>query len=78
MGLAQYLDHQSRIPVKGPRCTVCALIARLPDEDAEELITAMADPTLTGSTIARALRADGHHMTAQTLNRHRRGDCIHQ
>lgn len=55
----------------GPRCTVCVLLTELPDADAADLAAALADRSIPGTAIARALAARDHHMRGNTVNRHR-------
>lgn len=73
MSLAQALAAESGRP--GPICTVATLLAALPPEDAATLTEALASPLYTSAKIERALRAEGHRIAAQTLGRHRKGEC---
>lgn len=58
-----------------PVCGFKTLYNTLTEEDQVDLEEAMADPTIQGSAIERALRQRGHTITSTTLRRHRRGDC---
>lgn len=73
MGLAERIQENNWR--YRPVCTVARLIADLPDDDRVALSDALADPGILLSAIERALRADGYEIAAQTLGRHRRGDC---
>ena len=59
----------------GPKCRTGILLEELPKDDAADLRAALADPTVAGSMIARALTKLGHPMQAQSIVRHRKGDC---
>ena len=74
MGLKDALEAQTR-GRPGFRCAVCKLLDDLPTEDAEALRTALLDPQVQGSQIARALVSEGHEIKQNTVTRHRRGDC---
>lgn len=45
------------------------------DADRATLAAALADPTMSLSTIVRALAASGHRVGRHTLERHKKGDC---
>jgi hypothetical protein len=52
------------------------LFARIPPEDAETLRAWLADPDVSGQSIANALRDEyGDAPTGQSVNRHRKGTC---
>jgi hypothetical protein len=55
---------------------MCRLLETLPKDDLAALAAALADGDFTSSAIGRALRAEGHAVTEQTISRHRRGLCI--
>lgn len=74
MSLADALKEHA-VTVKGPRCTVCSLLDDLEPTDAKILSEALADHAYTHNGISRALRAEGHNITASTLSRHRKGEC---
>lgn len=60
----------------GTRCSITMLTEKYPDL-ADELAEALADPTLSGAAIARALRNryGDEGPTDNTLNRHRHRQC---
>ena len=62
--------------LKGPRCSVCSLLARIDPTDGKILREALADSSYTHNGIARALRAEGYNVSASTLSRHRKGECL--
>lgn len=73
MSLAEAIAAQ-RV-VKGPSCSISVIRAQLDDEDRAALDAAMARTGTPSSVIARALRANGHDVQHQTVQRHRRGEC---
>lgn len=62
---------------KGPKCTLCLLIKRMDKKDADVLLEALADDTFTHAAISRALQSEGHHITANTVQRHRTKGCVY-
>lgn len=56
-------------------CGVSLLFAALPKADAADLRAALADASVAGTTISRALTTLGHSVKGQTIQRHRRGEC---
>jgi len=73
MGLAERIQENNWRA--RPVCTVSRVLEQLTPEDRQALLDALADPTVLLSAIERALRVDGIEIAAQTLGRHRRGDC---
>ena len=65
----------NKATIKGPKCSVCTLIARLPADDAAALIAAFEDPSFTSAAIGRALRDEGHDQSTYTVLRHRKREC---
>ena len=62
---------------KGPKCSVCLLIASLPESDAAAFQTALDDPTFQLTSIMRAMEAEKlPRIGQQTLRRHRRHECL--
>lgn len=74
MTLAAALE-QHKPTRKGPRCTMCDLMDTLDKRDIAALTAALADETFTHAAISRALRAEGHKVSAITVGRHRKGEC---
>ena len=59
----------------GPSCGVSKVLDALKPADRADLESAIADKVITGSQIARALSKRGQRLAAQTIAKHRRGDC---
>lgn len=74
MSLSNALEANRAI-LKGPRCTVCTLMASLSSDDLAALEAAMADTAYTSAAISRALKAEGHQIAPITVGRHRKKDC---
>lgn len=74
MTLQQALEAH-KATVKGPTCSMCALIVTLKADDAKALQLALDDPSFTSRGISRALKAEGHNIADGTVNRHRKADC---
>ena len=75
MSLADALKEHAPT-VKGPTCTVCKLMDNLDPADVATLKEALASPLYTHAGISRALKAEGHLIGAETVSRHRKGDCL--
>lgn len=60
---------------KGPTCTMGLAIAAHP-QLAAEVAELLADPTITGTTIARVLKPHGIEVSAYVARRHRSGECL--
>lgn len=74
MSIADAIAQQPKM-LPGPRCSTCLVIDTLDAADREALAMAMADPSVTASTIARALQSDGHDVSVASITRHRRKGC---
>lgn len=61
---------------KGPRCGVCLLLETLRGDDLAGLRGALESPVAVSADISRALRAAGHAVRPQAVQRHRRGECL--
>jgi hypothetical protein len=59
----------------GTRCSVDLVKSNLDDVDTRDLDAALANVTLSATTIAHALQADGHTVRPAAIARHRRGEC---
>lgn len=75
MGLKESLEA-NKGSLKGPRCTVCTLIQKLDKSDSAALVAALEDETFTHAAIYRALQAEGHRISATTVQRHRTRNCV--
>lgn len=74
MSLADALKAESVVK-KGPVCSVCALLTALDKDDAKALADALDSLTFTHTAISRALRAEGHPISPDTVSRHRKAEC---
>lgn len=75
MSLADSLAREASTS-KGPRCSICQLVDNLEPSDQDTLLAAFADARFTGAAITRALRSEGHSVSAQMITRHRKGECV--
>ncbi len=72
--LAKALDG-THLPVGG-KCRVSKILAELDADDRAQVEAWLAHPNVPGHThVARALTAIGHRILADSVGRHRRGDC---
>lgn len=64
-------------PRKGPPCTIATLYDTMPADKAAVLreLLARHHSQTPGTTIARTVQAEGYHVSHETVQRHRRGDC---
>lgn len=63
-------------PEHGLPCGVAAVLAVLNKKDRDELASALSDPSIQHTTLARAIKdAYGAEVTQNTMGKHRRGDC---
>lgn len=60
---------------KGPPCTIAVTMDRMSDADAKAFRSALDDPNIRHTVIARALQAEGFAIKAATVSRHRAGEC---
>lgn len=70
---AQALSVETAQP--GPQCKTGTLLKRLPKDEAADLTAALADLNIAGSMISRALAKVGNPINAQSVVRHRKGEC---
>ncbi len=56
-------------------CAVRTLLDTMPFDDANDVSTAMADPSFTHSVICNVLMEHGHSVGQQAMSRHRNGRC---
>ena len=75
MGLKDALEAHKSVR-RGPKCTLCILLMKINEKDRLVLDEALADDTFTHAAIARALQAEGHHISANTVQRHRTRGCV--
>jgi hypothetical protein len=60
---------------RGPHCSVDVLLNSIEPDLAKEVREAMVDSTITKTVLARGLRANGHRVTDEAVQRHSRGSC---
>lgn len=60
---------------RGPVCGVAMMMDDLDPADRADLETAFASVRYRGAAISKALAARGIKIAAETIQRHRRGDC---
>ncbi len=73
MGLLD--EIHAAAPTRKRPCSVATLMATMSKEDAKQLSTALADPSISHMAISNALVARGCDMEYQRLMRHRNGRC---
>ena len=69
MSLAEHLTQPTQA------CKYTRLRDTLTDDDRRTLDTAMGNPAFSSVHIARALRAEGHQLSEDSVRRHRTGAC---
>jgi hypothetical protein len=57
------------------RCTVAILLQTLPEQDAADFRAALDDSTIMSTAIAQVMKAHGHNIAYEPVQRHRRGAC---
>lgn len=60
---------------KGPKCSVEHLLEQVPADERVDVEAAIDDPSIPLTLLSRALTKAGHKIGADTLGRHRKGDC---
>lgn len=77
-GVASLLDDLAApAPTrKGPTCTVGRLLTTLSPIERDRLQAALDDPDWTSAHLTRVLGKHGTRMAPQTIQRHRRGECL--
>lgn len=61
---------------KGPPCTISVILAELDKDDRTALVDALTDPLVAHTTIFRVLTDNGFRVNLNTVQRHRRGECL--
>lgn len=75
MSLADDLVGIANEPVGRMRCSIGLILDALDDRDRTALETALDDPAVRPTSLARVLRSHGYQMSEHTIRRHRRRDC---
>lgn len=60
---------------RGPRCSMCVIAEGLTEADRASLDAALVDLSVTSAAITRALVSEGHKVSAESVRRHRSGEC---
>lgn len=60
----------------GPVCKVLSILQDMDSKTRQELIDALDDDTLYGTTIAKVLVDRGYDVTSRSIQRHRRNQCM--
>lgn len=68
------ITEQTKIR-KGPPCSVCETLGRLPAEEATALRALLTDPTWRYTKLSDELRSEGVDLEPFVLSRHARGKC---
>ena len=72
MGL---LDEIQLLNEHDKKCIVGNLIQSLNADDKQELLAAIADPSIQSSKIVVALKRRGHKVSDKSMWKHRRNEC---
>lgn len=76
MGFVDDLTGLADEPLQRMRCSIGMLIDALPTDEAKALIDALSDADkVRPAGLARVLKSYGHHISEQTIRRHRRREC---
>lgn len=75
MGLMD--EIQAERQTGAPVCSWAKLLDQLDKADRADVDAAVADESITGAAIVRALRARGHKVTEKAVRRHRREECVY-
>lgn len=74
MGLFEEIQQANKTRTGTP-CTVGTILNAMSKEDAKTLREALADPSIKGTAIWRALSGRGYKINEGTVTRHRRKGC---
>ena len=75
MALADVLKTADLTGRTGPRCSVCLTLEGLDKTDRAALEGALAETKVQHKALSDVLRGEGINLAAQTLSRHRKGEC---
>lgn len=59
----------------GPSCSVSRTLNALPEHDRVDLVAALADESISATTISEVLKGEGVTVSADMLRRHRKQRC---
>lgn len=75
MAISDLPEAPTTLNMPGPACTVCRVLADLPDTEATALAALLSNNAWRYQELSDALAAEGHDLPAQALSRHARGRC---
>lgn len=76
MSLLDDLKNEAILkPRSSGHCSVCQLIAELPEAESTQLVKVLADPRVSKSGVSRVLVDNGYPIAPGTVTRHTRGEC---
>jgi hypothetical protein len=73
MGLFDEMKSES--VMKGPPCSISLILEEMTDADRSDFALACEDWTIPGTVIAKVLQRKGFSVKAESLRRHRKGEC---
>jgi predicted metallopeptidase len=75
MALLDQLKEAQRTSIRGPRCAFKNVYDKLSKDDAVVLSEWIHNMEIPATVISVALRAEGHQVSADSVQRHRRRVC---
>lgn len=75
MSMLDDLANPAYRPVKGPDCSMGILLSTVDKETQTLIMAAMANQYAPSTLIAEALTERNHRISANVVQRHRRGQC---
>jgi hypothetical protein len=73
MGLFDEIEQQNLY--RSGMCSIQRLLEKLDAQDKEDLSNALANPSMTHSSITYVLKSRGHQVSVSGVTRHRKGLC---
>ena len=73
MGMFDEIKSESLM--KGPPCSVGVILGQMSKDQVKDFQLACQDHTIAGTVIARVLQRHGFDIKAESLRRHRKGEC---
>ena len=68
--------HEMSRRRKGPPCSISVILAALDKDDRTALVEALTDATIEHTAIRRVLADNGFRVNINTVQRHRRRECL--
>ncbi len=72
---ADLSEFEAQMRRNGPMCSIATIREQLTADQKRNLDAAFGSEAIYASVIARVLGNWGHRVKADTVNRHRRGEC---